>query len=103
MTGEPHDTDGACRLRAVEHWTRRRDLERQLHDGPALRIAALTLHLGLLAQKVGAGRGDLQEDIEDLQERLQAVLHELRAIGDQIYPPLLQQAGLGPAVRELAD
>jgi signal transduction histidine kinase len=103
MALEPDDVGGAPRRRADEHWNRRRDLERQLHDGPALRIAALTLHLGLLAQKVRAGHGDLRLDIEDLQDQLHVVLQELRAIADQIYPPLLLQAGLGPAVRELAS
>lgn len=103
MTLEPHDAGGACRRRVDEHWNRRRDLERQLHDGPALRIAALTLRLGLLAQKVREGTGDLQRDIEDLQGQLHLVVQELRAIADQIYPPLLQEAGLGPALRELAS
>jgi signal transduction histidine kinase len=102
MTGEPHDVVEA-RRRVDEHWSRRRDLERQLHDGPALRIAALTLRLGLLAQKARGGAGDLQHDIEDLQDQLHIVSQELRAIADQIYPPLLLQAGLGPAVRELAS
>jgi signal transduction histidine kinase len=90
------------RQRVNEHWTRRRDLERQLHDGPALRIAALTLHLGLLGEKARDGTGDLQHDIEDLQDQLHIVLDELRAIADQIYPPLLHEAGLGAALRELA-
>jgi signal transduction histidine kinase len=87
---------------ADEHWNRRLDLERQLHDGPALRIAALTLQLGLLARKVRDGDDDLEHHIEDLQAQLHHVTQELRAIADQIYPPLLQEAGLGPAVRELA-
>jgi signal transduction histidine kinase len=86
----------------AEHWNRRRDLERQLHDGPALRIAALTLRLGLLAQKARDGSGDLDRDIEELQGQLHVVLGELRAIADRIYPPLLHEAGLGAAVRELA-
>lgn len=103
MTLEPHDAGDARRRRVDEHWNRRRELERQLHDGPALRIAALTLHLGLLAQKVGDGTGDLRHDIEDLQVQLHIVVQELRAIADQIYPPLLQEAGLGPALRELAS
>ncbi|KUL41576.1 MULTISPECIES: sensor histidine kinase [Actinoplanes] len=98
MTLGPDD-DTARRRQADEHWTRRRDLERQLHDGPALRIAALTLHLGLLGQKAG----DLRHDIEDLQGQLHIVLQELRLIADQIYPPLLQEAGLGAALRELAS
>ena len=95
------DADGA-RRRVGEHWNRRRDLERQLHDGPALRLAALSMRLGLLAQKLRDGAGEVHRDIEDLQGQLHTVLQELRVIADQIYPPLLQEAGLGPALRELA-
>jgi signal transduction histidine kinase len=96
------DADGIPR-QVSEHWTRRRDLERQLHDGPALRLAALSMRLGLLAQKLRDGTGELQRDIEDLQGQLHTVLQELRVIADQIYPPLLQEAGLGPALRELVS
>jgi signal transduction histidine kinase len=103
MTLEPTDTGRSGRRRMDEHWSRRRDLERQLHDGPALRIAALTLRLGLLAQKVRDDTGELPHDIEELQVQLQIVLQELRAVADRIYPPLLQEAGLGPALRELAS
>ena len=81
-----------------EQWERRRELERQLHDGPALQIAALTLRLGLLV----AANDHLREEIESLQAQLHTVLQELRAIADRIYPPLLQEAGLAPALRELA-
>jgi signal transduction histidine kinase len=101
MTLEPAGPGSSGRRRMDEHWSRRRDLERQLHDGPALRIAALTLRLGLLAQKVHGNPGDLPHDIEELQVQLHIVLQELRAIADRIYPPLLQEAGLGPALREL--
>lgn len=103
MTLEPATDAGlARRRRADEDWGRRRELERQLHDGPALRISALTLRLGLLARKVHDHTDDLPHDIEELQAQLHIVLQELRAIADQIYPPLLQEAGLGAALRELA-
>jgi signal transduction histidine kinase len=92
----------AWRRREGEYWHRRRHLERQLHDGPALRISALTLRLGLLGQKLPGGQPELQRDIDDLQAELHAVQQELRALADQIYPPLLYEAGLGPALRELA-
>ncbi len=86
------------RMTPDEYWNRRLDLERRLHDGPALRIAALTLHLGLLAEKAP----DLRPDIEDLQSQLHLVQRELRMIADRIYPPLLREQGLGAALRELA-
>jgi len=85
-----------------EQWLRRRRLERQLHDGASLRISALTLQLGLFRLRV-VNEPDLHQSIEGLQDELHAVLQELRDVASKIYPPLLDEAGLGPALLELAD
>jgi hypothetical protein len=104
VRGEPVlSTDVGRRRHEGEHWSRRRDLERQLHDGPALRIAALTLRLGVFREKLQVGVADLRPDIDDLQKQLHTVQQELRAIADRIYPPLLREAGLGPALREVTS
>jgi signal transduction histidine kinase len=93
-----------ARLRAErEQWLRRRSLERQLHDGAALRISALSLQLGLFRHRVPDAEPDLHASIDGLQDELHAVLQELRDVAGQIYPPLLDEAGLGPALREVAD
>ena len=93
-----------ARLRAErEQWLRRRRLERQLHDGAALRISALSLQLGLFRHRVPEAEPDLHASIEGLQDELHAVLQELRDVAAKIYPPLLDEAGLGPALREVAD
>lgn len=81
-------------------WRRRMRLERQLHDGASLRISALSLRLGLLRR--GGSDEEFQRAVTDLQDELHAVLDELREVAGHIYPPLLDQAGLGPALRELA-
>lgn len=86
-----------------EQWLLRRNLERQLHDGPALRLSALTLQLGLFRHRLAEAKPDLPASIDDLQDELHAVLQELRDVADRIYPPLLDEAGLGPALREVAD
>jgi hypothetical protein len=86
-----------------EQWRHRRSLERQLHDGAALRISALTLQLGLLRHRITAAEPDLDGCIDGLQDELHAVLQELRDVAGKIYPPLLDEAGLGPALREAAD
>lgn len=92
-----------ARLRAERaEWLRRRRLERQLHDGAALRISALTLQLGLFRHRVPEGEPDLHASIDGLQDELHAVLQELRDVAGKIYPPLLDEAGLGPALREVA-
>src|SRR5688572_20909599 len=79
-----------ARLRAErEQWQRRRRLERQLHDGAALRISALSLQLGLFRHRVPEGEPDLHASIDGLQDELHAVLQELRDVAGKIYPPLL--------------
>jgi signal transduction histidine kinase len=86
-----------------EQWRVRRSLERQLHDGAALRISALALQLGLLRHRVTTVEPDLHASIDVLQDELHAVLQELRDVAGKIYPPLLDEAGLGPALRQVAD
>ncbi len=90
------------RRAAHAEWLRRRLLERQLHDGAALRISALALQIGVLRHQVPA-EADLDPAIDALQDELHAILQELREVSGKIYPPLLDQAGLGPALREVAD
>ncbi len=94
----------AARLRTErEQWWLRRSVERQLHDGASLRISALTLQLGLLRHRAAAAECDIQDYIDGFQDELHSVLQELRDVSSRIYPPLLDEAGLGPALREAAD
>ncbi len=93
----------AVRRAEQEEWLRRRRLERQLHDGAALRISALTLQIGLVRHRVPVAEAELDAAVDALQDELHAVLQELREVSSKIYPPLLDQAGLGPALREVAD
>jgi signal transduction histidine kinase len=86
-----------------ELWMRRRRLERQLHDGAALRISALTLQIGLFRHRMPAGDAELSAVVDSMQEELHAVLEELREVAGKIYPPLLDDAGLGPALCEVAE
>ena len=101
---DPPAGDDVARLRrmAQRQWAARRDLERQLHDGAALRVSALTLRLGLLSHLHPDETQDLRVAVEGLQDELHLVLQELRDIAGRLYPPLLDEAGLGPALREAA-
>ena len=100
----PRDPPGeACRRKEKDQWLRRRLLQRQLHDGAALRISALTLHLGLLRHRGPSDGQVVQNCIDEVQNQLHTVLDELRDIAAKIYPPLLDEAGLVPALREVAD
>ena len=99
----PTPAPDARRRAEREQWMRRRRLERQLHDGAALRISALVLQLGLFRHRVPDAEPDLHASIDSLQDELHAVLQELRDVAGKIYPSLLDEAGLGPALREAAD
>lgn len=96
------DDEARLRSTARRQWAARRDLERRLHDGAALRISALTLQLGLLRHRHPDGEQEFSSAVDDLQDELHVVLQELRDIAGQLYPPLLDEAGLGPALREAA-
>jgi signal transduction histidine kinase len=84
-------------------WQRRLRLQRQLHDGASLRISALVPQLGVVRNRVPPADRDLDVSIEEVQDQLHTVLQELREIARAIYPPLLDEAGLGPALREYAE
>jgi signal transduction histidine kinase len=101
---EPDRRPASLAQRAeCEQWYRRLRLQRQLHDGASLRISALVPQLGVVRTRVPEAQPDLDASIQGLQEQLHTVLQELREIARAIYPPVLDEAGLGPALRDHAE
>jgi signal transduction histidine kinase len=86
-----------------DHWLRRLGLQRRLHDGASLQISALVPRLGVVRKRLSDDEDGVRLSIDDLQDQLHTVLQELREVSREIYPPLLDQAGLGPALCEFAD
>jgi signal transduction histidine kinase len=80
----------------------RRRIERALHDGPQQRLVALRIRLDLLLETVELDPHLGAEELQRLGTQLDEALEELRAIGAEVYPPLLAEAGLGVAVRAAA-
>jgi signal transduction histidine kinase len=79
-----------------------RRIERDLHDGPQARLAAVGLNIGLAQEMV---RADPDRAIALLDEARQSsgeALSELRALVRGIHPPVLAERGLDGAVRALA-
>ena len=89
--------------RSAERWRDRQTLERRLHDGPAQRLSALALRLGVLRADAPGRNGDdaWRRGLDVFQSELESALQELREVAGALYPPLLDEAGLGPALREL--
>src|SRR5207249_4199437 len=95
----------ASRARIVETGdAERRRLERDLHDGAQQRILALSYDLRLARAAVEAdGDRELATVLASAGDEAQAVLGELRELAHGIYPAILAEAGLAPALATLAD
>jgi signal transduction histidine kinase len=82
----------------------RRRIERDLHDGAQQHLLALAVTIGLAKQMVA--EGDSVEEILELLTQLgtdvRTTIGELRSLAQGIYPALLMDAGLVPALRAAA-
>ena len=80
----------------------RHRIERNLHDGAQQQLVALTIQLSLLEEDAGHPDSVLQMAGE-LRSGLYAALNDLRALARGIYPPLLADQGLVPALKAQAS
>ena len=82
----------------------RQQLERDLHDGAQQRLLAVTYELRLArAAAHAAGDPDAERVLASATDQAHAVVAQLRDLAHGIYPAILTEAGLGPAVWSLAD
>jgi signal transduction histidine kinase len=75
----------------------RRALERDLHDGAQQRLVGLALGLQLLRVEAP------ERDLLPAERELRSAIEGLRQLGHGLYPVLLHDAGLGPALASLAE
>jgi signal transduction histidine kinase len=94
----------ASRVRIVELGdAARRRIERDLHDGAQQRMLALSYELRLAhAAAAAAHDHDLAALLRSASDEAQATLGDLRGLAHGIYPAILSEAGLGPALGTLA-
>jgi signal transduction histidine kinase len=97
------------RARAVdESAARLRRIERDLHDGAQVRLAALALALGEIKENLAAAGGGADDDgriallVGAAHENAKQTLAELRDLARGIHPPVLDR-GLGAALSTLAE
>jgi signal transduction histidine kinase len=98
MTATGHS--GGGRLVRAQDDERQR-IERNLHDGAQQQLVALMVQLSLLEDSAG-GPGEVRQVTRQLRAGLRAAIDDLRALARGIYPPLLADQGLGPALRAQA-
>jgi signal transduction histidine kinase len=95
----------ASRVRIVETGdAERRQLERDLHDGAQQSLLALSYDLRLAcAQAQSEGDNPTASLLTEATGEAQTALSELRTLAHGIYPAILGEAGLAPAVTSLAE
>ena len=92
----------ASRRRLVEAQdAERRKIERNLHDGAQQQLVALSIQLGLLEQSA-EDADSVRQLTPQLRSAARAALDDLRDLARGIYPPLLADQGLVPALQAQA-
>ena len=92
----------ASRRRLVEAQdAERRKIERNLHDGAQQQLIALTIHLALLEESADDPAA-VRELAPAVKDGVRAALDDLRDLARGIYPPLLADQGLVPALQAQA-
>jgi signal transduction histidine kinase len=93
-------------LAVDESAARLRRIERDLHDGAQVRLAALALALGEIKENLatagGTGDGHTLSLVTAAHTSAKETLTELRDLARGIHPPVLDR-GLGPALTTLAQ
>jgi signal transduction histidine kinase len=95
----------ASRARIVESAdAARRRVERDLHDGAQQRLVNVALLLQMARSRVAAREPDeVDALLGETVAELTGALDELRELARGIYPALLTDTGLGPALTALAE
>ena len=92
----------ASRARIVEASdAERRKIERNLHDGAQQRLLGIRLALRLARSEVD-NTETMQALLDEADAEVAATLDELRRLARGIHPAVLEEAGLQPALCDLA-
>jgi len=81
----------------------RRDLARDLHDGPTQQIAVMTMRLSYIRSMVLQDPQKAQVEIEKVIEQAESTSREIRGMLFTLRPLLLETRGLGPAIEVMMN
>jgi PAS domain S-box-containing protein len=94
--------DMSGRLLRAEDRERRR-LAREFHDGTSQILASMQLQLALLQDVVPEANASAQESLTELTNLVDRCGTEIRTLSHVLHPPILDDAGLGSAIRSYAE
>jgi two-component system, NarL family, sensor histidine kinase DegS len=95
------DDQPAQALRSQEEL--RRDIVRQLHDGPAQSIANIGLQAEIVERLMAKGDPRARDEIGSLRRLVQQALDATKEFIFEIRPMVLDDLGLGPTIRRTAS
>jgi signal transduction histidine kinase len=81
----------------------RRRIERDIHDGAQQRLTALVLDVEILRRAGRSGQPPDDAKLAALADGIRAAVAEVRNLAHGVYPPALEEAGLGGALEDLAE
>ena len=81
----------------------RRRLARELHNNTGQNMAALQMNLSLLSATAETLEPRARRALTDSVTLAQSCVRELRDMANELYPPLLDEAGLAVALRAWAE
>ena len=100
LRAQLHATEAARARLLTTAVAERKQLERDLHDGAQQRLLALGLGLGALQASTDPATA---ARLADLRTELHVALDELRDLARGIYPAVLAQSGLAPALEAVVN
>jgi signal transduction histidine kinase len=93
----------ASRSRIVQaHDAERRRLERNIHDGAQQHLVALAVKLRLAGSVAAKDPAKAEAMLRELHEQTDAALRTLLDLASGIYPAVLEDQGIGPALQRQA-
>jgi len=81
----------------------RRRIARDLHDTTGQKIAALSMSLDRVARLLDTKKPERQEALDEGREIVRTIGEEIRTLSYLLHPPLLDESGLGSAIRWYAE
>jgi signal transduction histidine kinase len=82
---------------------KRRELERDLHDGAQQRLVAMALSIRLARRGIAADDRQLEARLGEAEDGVRAAVVQLREVAHGLFPAVLAEEGLRAALDELSE
>jgi PAS domain S-box-containing protein len=81
----------------------RRRIARDLHDTTGQKVAALSMSLDRVARLLDTRKPERKEALDESRDIVRMIGEEIRTLSYLLHPPLLDESGLGSAIRWYAE